>query len=227
MGASSSGSAKGAADRLSRLSAAFAENAIGTSATLQALLTRLFRADADAMAHAHRVALLSVRIGEELGMAARALDDLERAAWLHDVGRIAIPDLPGADPEALDDRDANRHRGEQVRAVHAITRGAPFLHPAADLVVASRECFDGSGVPIGLSGSAIPFGARILHVADVFDSLTSLCLTLAFTTESVNVELVRHSGSRFDPEVVAAWLRCLDEAPAGLIPWLSSRERRV
>src|SRR5262252_7923867 len=92
----------GAADRVSRLAAAFTENAIATSATLQALLMRLYRTDPEGLAHAHRVAVLSVRIGEELGMAERALDDLERAALLHDVGRIAIPDEPGGDPEALD-----------------------------------------------------------------------------------------------------------------------------
>ena len=226
MEASLGPSAIGVADRVRRLASAFSENAIGTSATLQALLIRLYRSDPEALAHAHRVALLSVRIGEELGMAARALDELEHASWMHDLGRLAIPDVPGADPESLDG-EVDRHRGEQVRAVQVITEGTPFLHPAAEIVAASRECFDGSGAPTGLSGDAIPFGARILHVADVFDSLTSLCIALAFTTESVNVELVRHSGSRFDPDVVAAWLRCSDEAPAALVPWLSSRERRV
>jgi response regulator RpfG family c-di-GMP phosphodiesterase len=215
--------AAGSAARVSRLAAAFSENAIATSAALQALLIRLYRTDPDGLAHAQRVALLSVRIGQELGMADTALDDLERAAWLHDVGRLAIPDEPGTDPEALDG-SADRLRGEQMKAVHTIMRGAPFLQPAAALVVASRECFDGSGVPTGLRGSAIPVGARILHVADVFDALTTLCIALSFTTESVNVELVRHSGSRFDPEIVAAWLRCSDDAPAGLIPWLSSHE---
>jgi response regulator RpfG family c-di-GMP phosphodiesterase len=222
MDATNSRTPVGVADRVIRLASAFAENAIATSATLQALLVRLYRTEPEALAHAQRVALLSVRIGEELGLAARLLDDLERAAWLHDVGRIAIPDVPGADPEALDG-DADRHRGEQVRAVHTITRGAPFLHPAADIVAASREYFDGTGVPTGLRGVAIPFGARILHVADVYDALTTLCTSLAFTTESVNVELVRHAGSRFDPDIVAAWLRCSENAPPELIHWLASR----
>jgi HD-GYP domain-containing protein (c-di-GMP phosphodiesterase class II) len=59
-----------------------------------------------------------------------------------------------------------------------------------------------------MKGTAIPFSARILHVADVYDALTSLCLALAISPDTVNTELVRQSGSRFDPEVVAAWLEC-------------------
>ena len=89
----------GPADRVSRLAAAFSDNAIATSATLHGLLIRLYRTDPEGLAHAQRVALLSVRIGEELGMAARALDDLERAAWLHDVGRVEYVSI--TDDEAV------------------------------------------------------------------------------------------------------------------------------
>jgi response regulator RpfG family c-di-GMP phosphodiesterase len=216
----------GNADRVRRLTNAFAESAIGTSAALQALLATLYRHDPEGLAHAHRVALQSLKLGGELGMTTHELDDLERAAWLHDVGRIAIPDVAVTQMAALD-RTVERRRGEQVQAVHDITRGTRFLYAAADLVVASREYFDGSGVPNGLRGSDIPIGARVLHVADVFDALTSLCMAMAYTTEPVNGELVRFSGSRFDPDIVAAWLRCSDAAPPALIPWLASRERRV
>jgi response regulator RpfG family c-di-GMP phosphodiesterase len=216
----------GTADRVCRLTSAFSESAIATSAALQALLATLHRSDPEGLAHAHRVAMQSLRLGEELGMTERDLDDLERAAWLHDMGRIAIPDIAVTETSASDG-SVERRRGEQVRAVYAITRGTPFLHAAADLVVASREYFDGSGVPSGLSGSDIPIGARVLHVADVFDALTSLCMAMAYTTKSVSGELVRCSGSRFDPDVVAAWLRCSEDTPLALIPWLASRERRV
>jgi response regulator RpfG family c-di-GMP phosphodiesterase len=214
------------ADPVQRLTTAFSESAIATSAALEALLAALYRRDPEGLAHAHRVALQARKLGEELGMTDRELADLERAAWLHDVGRIAVPDEAVTSANLLDCAVEGR-RGDQVQVVYAITRGTPFLHAAADLVVASREYFDGSGVPNGLSGAAIPIGARVLHVADVFDALTSLCIAMSYTTEPVNGELVRCSGSRFDPDVVAAWLRCSDDAPPALIPWLASRERRA
>src|SRR4051812_23207308 len=216
----------GATENVLRLASAFSESAIASSAALEALLATLYRRDPEGLAHVHRVALQAVKLGEEVGMAARDLDDLERAAWLHDVGRIAIPDLPLTTGRGLDCAVEQR-RGAQVEAVYTVTRSSRFLHPAADLVIASREYFDGTGVPKGLCGSDIPIGARVLHVADVCDALTSLCLAMSHTTEPVNGELVRCAGSRFDPIVVAAWLRCSDDAPLGLIPWLASRERRV
>jgi response regulator RpfG family c-di-GMP phosphodiesterase len=216
----------GTDDCLHRLTSAFSDNAIATSAALQALLASLYRRDSEGLAHAHRVALHSLRIGEELGMSHRELDELERAAWLHDIGRLAIPDPAITTTNALDGT-IERRRGDQVKAVHTMTRGTPFLHPAAELVVASREYFDGSGQPNGLMGLNIPVGARVLHVADVFDALSSLCMALADTIEPVNRELVCWSGSRFDPEIVNAWLRCSDGAPPALIPWLASREQRV
>jgi response regulator RpfG family c-di-GMP phosphodiesterase len=216
----------GTDDSLQRLTSAFSENAIATSAALQALLAALYRRDSEGGAHAHRVARQSLRIGEELGMSRRQLDELERAAWLHDLGRLAIPDPAITATNALDGT-IERRRGDQVKAVQMMTRGTPFLHPAAELVVASREYFDGSGQPNGLMGSNIPVGARVLHVADVFDALSTLCPEMAETIEPVNRELVCWSGSRFDPEVVNAWLRCSDGAPPALIPWLASREQGV
>jgi response regulator RpfG family c-di-GMP phosphodiesterase len=195
------------AERQARLTSAFVEEAIATSATLQAVLARLYRRDPESLAHANRVAQLSLRIGEELGLAERTLDDLERAAWIHDLGKFVVPDSAPEDVDPFGPRGTTLG-GQQVDVVHAISAKVPFLLPAGELVRASRECFDGSGFPVGLKGAAIPYGARILHVANVYDVLTTLCLVLAVSADSVNAELVRYAGSRFDPDVVAAWLRC-------------------
>ena len=194
----------------SRITLAFAESAIATSAMLQAVLGRLYANEPDALAHTQRVAQFAVRLGAELGMAERALDTLERAAWMHDVGRLIVPDAPkdGAD---IFGADTSHTRGEQACAAAAVAGSTPFLRPEAEIILASREWFDGTGCPRGLRGAAIPFAARVLHVVDVFDALTSLCLALAIAPESVDSELVRLSGSRFDPEVVSAWLRCSEE----------------
>ena len=190
-----------------RITFAFVESAIATSAMLQAVLGRLYTNEPDALAHTQRVAQLAVRVGAELGLAERALDHLERAAWMHDIGRFAV-----AEPRSLEadlfGADTSLTRGEQAFPAAAIAGSVPFLRPASEIILASREWFDGTGYPQGLKGLAIPFSARILHVADVYDSLTSLCLSLAISPETVTPELVRQSGSRFDPDVVAAWLRC-------------------
>src|SRR6185436_19146485 len=122
--------------------------------------------------------------GKELGLGDREVDVLERAAWLHDLGRFVIPDPPEDDDEDWSDS----YRGEQVRAVYEMTRTIPFLRPSADLVVASRECFDGTGVPCGLNRDAIPLGARILHLADVADALASLSMPLALSPSTLNTE---------------------------------------
>src|SRR5262245_10779639 len=85
------------AERLARITSAFTEEAIATSATLQAVLARLYRRDPDAIAHANRVAQWSVKLGQELGLEERELDDLERAAWIHDVGKLVVPDAEPSD----------------------------------------------------------------------------------------------------------------------------------
>lgn len=200
------------AERQWRVTVAFVESAIATSAALDALVTRLYRRDPDALSHLHRVALLAIRIGTELGLAGRVLDDLERAALVHDVGRFVAPD-PVEVPPGRPERVAMAARAEQVRTASEIAGTVPFLKPAAAIVGSSLECFDGSGVPHGLKGDAIPLASRVLHVADTLDALTSMCVSLACSPEVANTELVRLAGCRFDPDVVAAWLRCSDDAP--------------
>lgn len=212
------------AERQWRITSAFFESAIGTSAALESLLGRLYRRDPDSLAHLHRVASLAVRIGEELGLAERALDDLERAALMHDIGRLVLPDPQKVTAGSLD-AIAMQRRAEQVRVAHEVMRDHPFLRPAAAIVGASLECYDGSGAPDGLRAQQIPLGSRVLHVADTLDALTSVCITLACSPEVANAELVRMAGGRFDPDVVAAWLRCSEEVPTSLMPWWSAIDR--
>lgn len=212
------------AERQWRITSAFFESAIGTSASLEALLGRLYRRDPDSLAHLHRVASLAIRIGEELGLAEKALDDLERAALMHDIGRLVLPDLQKVSASSLDTVVMQR-RAEQVRVAHEVMKDHPFLRPAATIVGASLECFDGSGTPDGLRGELIPLASRVLHVADTLDALTSVCITLACSPEVANAELVRMAGARFDPDVVAAWLRCSEEVPTALMPWWSAADR--
>lgn len=212
------------AERQWRITSAFFESAIATSAALEGLLGRLYRRDPDSLAHLHRVASLAIRIGEELGMAERALDDLERAALMHDIGRLVLPDPEAVTSNTLD-TIAMLRRAQQVQVAHEVLKDHPFLRSAGMIISASLECFDGSGPPMGLRGQQIPIGSRVLHVADTLDALTSVCMSLACSAEVANAEMVRLAGGRFDPDVVAAWLRCSEEIPSGLMPWWSNVDR--
>lgn len=203
-------------ERRSRVVAAFAENAVASTATLVAVMSALYRTAPDALGHAQRVATVATRIGTELRFTTRELDHLERAAWLHDLGRFIAPevdvDTTQSNEDAIELSTARWAR--QVDIAVQIIETVPVLGPAAVLVKASRECIDGSGYPRGLRGGEIPLGARVLHVADTFDALSSVCASLGVGQEAVPAELLRNSGSRFDPAVVAACLRALDTPPA-------------
>jgi response regulator RpfG family c-di-GMP phosphodiesterase len=204
-------------DRELRLTAIFADSGIASSEALFSLLATIYRNRPKELAHAQRVAGIATRIAEELGLQDREIVDIERAAWLHDFGKLIIPDREAEEDDMVGRADFDVWT-RQLFAATEIIDAAPALRPAAALVMASRECVDGSGFPRHLEGSAIPIGARILHVADTFDALTELCHTFAVSPDSVNAEIARHAGTRFDSAVVAAWLRLLDGESMQHIP---------
>jgi response regulator RpfG family c-di-GMP phosphodiesterase len=203
--------------RAGRMRQVFADLEVATSAALDALLATLSQRNPEALEHVRRVARYSVEVALTLGLDASLLGDIERGALLHDLGKVAIPDAVIHKPGPLtDDEFAVMRSHAQIG--HDIAATVPFLRPAAEIILATHERFDGTGYPRGLAGHAVPIGARIIAVVDVFDALTSarvyrdpICVAAA------NAELVRGAGSHFDPEVVAAWLRtvdyCLDVPP--------------
>jgi len=203
--------------RASRMREVFADLEVASSAAVEALLATLSQRNPATLEHARRVARCSVAVATTLGIEEPMLGHIERGALLHDIGKVAIPDAVIHKPGPLtDDEYAVMRSHAQIG--HDIAATAPFLRPAAELILATHEHFDGSGYPRGLSGQDVPIGARIIAVVDVFDALTSarvyrdpICVAAA------NAELVRGAGSLFDPEVVAAWLRtvndCLDVPP--------------
>jgi HD-GYP domain-containing protein (c-di-GMP phosphodiesterase class II) len=201
-----------AATRQARIAAAFDDSAIGSSAALHALMTTLYRKVPDALAHVQAVADEAGQVGVQLGLDERDLGHLDRAAWAHELGKLVLPDLD-------DQRDRDAAPGEptprwsqQIVVAAEILSNTPFLRPAAELVLASRESIDGTGYPLRITGAAIPMGARILHVADAFDALSAVCASFGITLDAAYTELERNAGSRFDPVVVAACVRCSESA---------------
>jgi putative two-component system response regulator len=198
---------------MARVQFALAESAIASTSGLLALMGVLYRYEPDRAAHVRRVAITSLSIGDRLRLPRHDLRHIERAALVHELGRLLLPD----DSFASDDGPDGRRVHQALAAAEALSV-APVLHPAARIVSALCERMDGRGWPKGLAGSAIPIGARIVSVADAVDALTALCVEMSLPADVMAVELVEHAGTRFDPAVVAAVVRWLDTTPLGVLP---------
>ncbi|MGZ4304569.1 MAG: HD-GYP domain-containing protein [Solirubrobacteraceae bacterium] len=128
-----------------------------------------------------------------------------RAAELHDVGKVAMPDAILHKPGPLDDRESTIIRGHTVIGERTIA-AAPALVDVASLVRSSHERFDGEGYPDGLKGTDIPIGARILAVCDSFTAMTAdRSHRPAIEAAHAILELRHHAGTQFDPIVVDAF----------------------
>jgi diguanylate cyclase (GGDEF)-like protein len=145
---------------------------------------------------------LAVAVGMGLGFEAAELDELARAAELHDIGKMAVPDavLDKAGPLTADDR---RFIGQHTLVGERIIGAAPDLRPVGRLVRSSHERWDGRGYPDGLAGEDIPLGSRIIAVCDAYDAMTSdRPYRAAVAMDEAIAELRRCSGTQFDPGVV-------------------------
>ncbi len=139
------------------------------------------------------------------------LNDLQRGALLHDIGKIGIPDAILRKPGALDDDEweVMRKHPEFGRRMLA---GIPFLNRPLDVIYTHQERYDGTGYPQGLAGEVIPLGSRIFAVADTFDAITSDRPYRKAQSLEVARQVIRdNSGTQFDPKVVDAFLSLPDK----------------
>ena len=165
--------------------------------------------------HMADVAALAVRTGRKLGLDAEQLDVLGRAAELHDIGKVAVPDDVIHKPGPLDDVEWAIMR-QHTLVGERILAAAPALKAVARLVRLSHEQWDGSGYPDSLAGTDIPVGARIIAVCDAYDAITSeRAYADARSHDEAIEELRRCAGTQFDPGVVEAFR---DANPAKLEP---------
>jgi putative two-component system response regulator len=177
------------------------------------MLTRLARAaeyrDDESSEHVWRVAELAAMLGRELGLEANRVELLLRAARLHDVGKIAIPDGILMKPTTLTQQEFSIVQTHTTVGAQLLSGGqSVFMQIAEVIALTHHERWDGTGYPKGLKGETIPLEGRILAVADAFDALThDRPHRKAFTFQEAALEIQQQSGKQFDPRVVGAFSR--------------------
>jgi diguanylate cyclase (GGDEF)-like protein len=155
--------------------------------------------------HADGVAELARAIGRRLGLGADELDVIGRAAELHDIGKIAVPDSILGKPGKLDELEWTLMR-QHTLIGERILNAAPAMRPVAEVVRATHERFDGRGYPDHLAADEIPLAARVIAVCDAYDAMTSLrSYQRPIGHEQALAELRKKAGSQFDPLVVEAF----------------------
>src|SRR5688572_4003686 len=159
--------------RRAQVTEALAEIELNSSTSLEAMLSILRARDAELHDRSHRVARLAVNLAMTLQIGEPRLSDIERAALLYNLGRLALPDaLLSRAQQTPTAAERERFRTYPLHGYHML-KNVPFLAAAAEIVVAAHERYDGSGFPHGLRGDDIPLGARIIGAADAYDELVS------------------------------------------------------
>lgn len=193
-------------ERTAKLQAALAELELHYENTLEALVAALDVREHETGNHSKRVAQYTLRLSEYLGIPKTDRIEIYRGAFLHDIGKIGISDMILLKPGKLSSEEWEEMRRHPLIG-QAILKQIGFLGTALKTVVSHHERFDGMGYPQGLKGEEIPVGARIFSVADAFDTMTTdrpYRKALAYRT-AID-EIVRCSGSQFDPRTVEAFL---------------------
>jgi putative nucleotidyltransferase with HDIG domain len=205
-------------ERTARLEAALDQLEQSYDDTLEALGSALDLKDAETEGHCQRVTAFCISIAKEMPVPAPYLAVLARAAFLHDIGKMAIPDGILRKPGPLNDDEKQIMRKHCEIGYNMLIR-IPFLRDAAEIVLAHQEFYDGSGYPRGLKGDQIPLGARIFTIADSLDAMISdRPYRRALPMSHAREEILRCSGSQFDPKVVEVFVSIPEQH------WLDLRE---
>lgn len=161
--------------------------------------------------HMKDIAEYSVEIAQKLKLSDKDIEDIRKAALLHDLGKICVPDhiLMKADKLSEDEMDViKKHPVAGAKIIESVE---PIKH-AREIIKHHHECYNGTGYPDGLGGDKIPLGARIISVADAFGAMTTdRPYRKALSVEEAVKELKDYAGMQFDPEVVKIFISILHE----------------
>src|SRR5271155_410251 len=198
-------------ERTAQLSGALAQLEQSYDDTLEALGSALDLKDAETEGHCQRVTAFTISIAKALPVPNPYLPVLARAAFLHDIGKMAIPDSILRKPGPLDDDEKQVMRKHCQIGYDMLIR-IPFLRDAAEIVLAHQEFFNGTGYPRGLKEEQIPLGARIFTVADSLDAMISdRPYRRALPMTHAREEIRRCAGTQFDPKVVDVFMSIPDQ----------------
>lgn len=162
--------------------------------------------DSDTNLHNLRVTVYSLALAERVGLPRERVRELMAGAFLHDIGKIGVPDAILHKEGALTELEFAQMKLHVSRGL-AITEHSAWLRLARDVIAGHHERFDGSGYPQGLAGEAIPLTARLFAIADVFDALSSRRpYKEAFALERSLELMQQEAGSHFDPSLLAAFV---------------------
>ena len=178
---------------------------------MQMLSTTLEAKDEYTRGHSHRVAEYSVLIARELGWNEKDLENLKNAAYLHDIGKIGIPDTILNKPTKLTDEEFSIIK-EHTTIGANILKNISLIDHVQEIVRNHHERYDGNGYPDGLKGEEIPIRARIVAVADSYDAMSSQRIYRnQLPLEKIIRELEHNKGTQFDPEIADIFLKLLSE----------------
>jgi two-component system cell cycle response regulator len=174
-----------------------------TDRTMDALLEALSLREPDLPMHLDSVGSLAVETGLKLGLRRDEIDELVRAAQLHDLGKLAVPDEILHKEGPLDEREWAFVRQHPLVG-ERILRASPAFRNVATIVRSTHERWDGAGYPDGLAQAEIPIASRIIAACDAFTAMTSARpYRAALSTEAALTELERFAGTQFDPAVIS------------------------
>jgi putative nucleotidyltransferase with HDIG domain len=163
--------------------------------------------------HCKSVLELALAVADQLGLAAEHRRNLEFAALLHDVGKIAVPKDILNKPGKLDPHEWTIMKSHTVEGQRVLARIGGFMDDVGRLVRSHHERWDGHGYPDALAGEDIPLEARIIACCDTWNAMrTDRAYRSALSHEVALTELVANSGSQFDPEIIEAFLQVIKQA---------------
>ena len=191
-------------DLMASVALAEAQTEAAYTGAIRALATALDARDPYTAGHSDRVSALSVAVGRTLSLSADDLEVLRLGALLHDIGKIGVPDEVLRKPGKLTDAEFDTIKQHPVLGAR-ILRSVPFLARHIPIVELHHERPDGRGYPTGMRGDDIPLAARIVHVADAYDAMTSArAYRGARPSGDALRELWRCAGTEFHAEIVGA-----------------------
>ena len=194
--------------------------------TIKALAIAVDAKDTYTHGHSENVMNIAEEIAREMGIDEKGIGIIRDAGLLHDIGKIGIPGYILNKPGPLTYEEFNGIMKTHSTLGANIVKEVPFLYDLHKLILYHHEHYDGGGYPERLKGEQIPLGARILHVADAFEAMTSnRPYRSSLEKKEAIRRLIENSGKQFDPAVIEAFLRLAEKK--GWVDWSEKADERA